>query len=106
MAKSKSSLATIVIIALLVVLLIALNPSLADFKAWRSAQAEEQAGGRSATGLLGVMKKGAGAVAGAMTGLVAGGFKRQDFLVCSTYSFGGKDGDLYLGVARLFIKLK
>ena len=41
-----------------------------------------------------------------MTGFVAGGFKRQDFLVCSTYSFGGKDGDLYLGVARLFIKLK
>ena len=38
--------------------------------------------------------------------VVAGGFKRQDYLLCSTYSSGGNGGELYLGVARLFIKLK
>jgi hypothetical protein len=107
MAKSKNPLATIIIIALLAVLLFALNPTLADFKAWRSAQAQSQATAGTEKGTLkNAAGKLAGAVAGAMTGFVAGGFKRQDYLVCSTYSFGGKDGDLYLGVARLFIKLK
>jgi hypothetical protein len=84
------------------VLLYALNPTKDDFIAWRSHQAQNQAGGTS-NSLIGVMKKGAGAVAGAMTGLVAGGYSRKDYLVCSTYSLSG---DSYLGIARLFIKLK
>ena len=106
MAKSKSSLATIVIIALLAVLLFALNPTLADFKAWRSMQAESQATAGTEKGILKDAGKIVGKMAGAMTGFVAGGFKRQDYLLCSTYSSGGNGGELYLGVARLFIKLK
>jgi hypothetical protein len=49
------------------------------------------------------MKKGAGALAGALNGAVAGAYERKNYYVCSTYELGG---DLYLGVARLFIKLK
>lgn len=106
MAKSKSPLATIIIVALAVVLLFALNPTMADFQAWRSGQAKAQAGGGSAGGLLGTLKQGAGAIAGAMTGFVSGAYERGDYLIFSTYSLGGRKGDLYLGVARLFIKLK
>jgi len=106
MSKAKSPLATIVIIALVLVLLYALNPTRDDFIAWRTARAERAAGGAQSSGLEGVMKKGAGAIAGAMTGLVAGGFSRSDYLLCSTYSLGGKKGELYLGAARLFVKLR
>lgn len=105
MARMKSSLATVAILALALALLYALNPSFDDFVAWRSGQAQRQAGGGQTSGLAGVMKKGAGAIAGAMTGLVSGAFARTDYLVFSTYSIG-KKGDLYLGVARLFVKLR
>jgi hypothetical protein len=103
MAGTKKSLGILIIVALVLVLLYALNPTTDDFKAWRSAQAQSQASGGSSGDLKGVLSKGAGAIAGAMTGLVAGGYKRNDYLVCSTYSLGG---DLYLGVAHLFIVLK
>ncbi len=103
MARAKSPIATAIIIALLLVLLYALNPTTADFQAWRSGQAQRQASGGSASGLVGTLKSGAGKIAGAMTGLVAGGYKRSDYLICSSYSLGS---DTYLGVARLFIKLK
>jgi hypothetical protein len=102
MARSSKNLGTIIIVALVLVLLYALNPSTADFQAWRSAQAQGQAGGSSGS-LGGVMKKAAGKIAGAMTGVVAGGYERKDYLVCSSYSLGS---DRYLGIARLFIKLK
>jgi hypothetical protein len=100
---TKQSLGTIIIVVLALLLLYALNPSEADFKAWRSAQAQGQATSGTMTGLIGTLKKGAGAVAGAMTGLVSGAYKRTDYLVCSTYSIGGES---YLGIARLFIRLK
>jgi hypothetical protein len=105
MARSKSPIATIIIFALLLVLLFALNPSMADFQAWRSGQAERQAGGGSASGLVGVMKKSVGAVAGAMTGMASGILERKDYLLFSTYSLGTK-GALFLGAARLFVKLR
>jgi hypothetical protein len=103
MAVSNKSVGTIVILALLLVLLYALNPSTADFQAWRSAQAQGQPASGDASGLKGVMRKASGAIAGAMTGLVAGAYKRTDYLVCSSYALGR---DRYLGIARLFIKLK
>jgi hypothetical protein len=106
MAKTSSPLATLIIIALALVLLFALNPGMADFQAWMSGRAERSAGASSSTGLLGVMKKGAGAVAGAMTGLVAGGFQRRDYLLCSTYGMGGRRGSLYLGIAHFFVQLR
>ena len=104
MSSHKSSpLATTIIIGLTLVLLFALNPTMAEFQAWRSAQAQRQAGGAQSSGLIGVLQKGAGALVGAMTGLISGGYARHDYLVFSTYTFGS---DEYLGVARLFFKLK
>lgn len=105
MARSKSPLASIIIIALVLGLLFALNPSMDDFTAWRSSQARREATSGQTGGLVGVMKKGAGAIAGAMSGLASGFFERKDYLFFSTYS-AGKKGDLYVGAARLFVKLR
>jgi hypothetical protein len=92
------------IIALLFVLLLyALNPTTEDFQAWKSAQAQGRVTGGDETGIIGVMKKGAGAIAGAAAGVEAGGYGRSDFFVCSSYSLGS---ERYLGIAHLFIKLK
>lgn len=106
MARKSSPIATLVIVALALVLLFALNPTTADFQAWMSGQAERSAGGSSTSGLMGALKKGAGAIAGAMTGFVAGGFTRRDYLIFSTYTLGARRGELYLGAAHLFIKLR
>jgi hypothetical protein len=103
MATSKSPLATLIIVVLALLLLYALNPTTEDFQAWRSGKAERAVEGQSTSGLVGALKSGAGKIAGAMTGIVAGGYKRTDYLLCSSYSLGS---DRYLGIARLFIKLK
>jgi len=103
MAKSSSPLATVIIVVLALVLLYALNPTREDFIAWRSGQAQRDASSGTENGFIGTLKKGAGAVAGAMTGAVAGGYGRRDYLVCSSYSLGR---DEYLGIAHFFIKLK
>jgi hypothetical protein len=102
MATTKR-IGAIIIVVLALVLLYVLNPSTPDFQAWRSGQAQNQATSGKMTGVIGELKKGAGAVAGAMTSLVSGAYKRTDYIFCSTYSIGG---DLYLGIAKLFIKLK
>ncbi|HET7839546.1 MAG TPA: hypothetical protein VFL04_07295, partial [Rectinemataceae bacterium] len=68
MPRSKTSpVATLIIIALVLVLLYALNPTSDDFAAWRAAKASSQATSGGGTGLVQELKKGAGAVAGAMT---------------------------------------
>jgi hypothetical protein len=103
MAKSSSPLASAIIVVLALVLLYALNPTREEFMAWRSGQAQLDASSGAASGFIGTLKSGAGAVAGAMTGAVAGGDGRKDYLVCSSYSQGR---DEYLGIAHLFIKLK
>jgi hypothetical protein len=103
-SKSKSPLAAAIIAALVLALLFALNPTTEDFQAWRSTQAQAQAGGEKTSGLIGALKSGAGKIAGAMTGLVAGSYSRKDYFICSTFSLG--NNSRYLGVARLFIKLK
>jgi hypothetical protein len=98
MAKSKGGLTALIVIIAAIALLYVLNPSTEDFQAWRATQASGQGSGESG-GLAGVFKKGAGAVVGAISGL----YQRKDYVLCSTYSLGG---DLYLGAARLFFKLK
>jgi len=103
MAETRKSLGTIILVVLAIVLLFALNPTKEDFIAWRSGRAQDQATAGTTSGLTGVMKKGAGAIAGAMTGLVATGVRRKDYLICSSYALGS---DRYLGIAHLFIKLK
>jgi hypothetical protein len=106
MARIRNSLATIIVGALVLVLLYGLNPSIEDFKAWRANQAVAAAGG-SNKDFVGVLKKGAGAMAGAMVGAMSGAFERKDYLIFSTYSVGaGKSRQVYLGAARLFVKLK
>jgi hypothetical protein len=105
MAKSRKSFTVILIIVLAAALLVALNPTMSDFKAWRAGQAESQATSGDTTGLIGVMKKGAGAIAGGMVGLASGFYERNNYYLFSTFS-AGKKGDLYLGAARLFIKLR
>ena len=104
MARSHNPLATMIIIALVLVLLYALNPTTADFLAWRSAQSEREAPSGATSGPIGTLKSGAGAVAGAMKVMAASaGAAHRDYLVCSTYSFGNAR---YLGIAHLFFKLK
>jgi hypothetical protein len=98
MAASKLRV-NLLIAALLVLLLYALNPSKEDFQAWRAARESSRATGDS----QGALKKGLGKIAGFAAGLEAGGFERKDYFVCSSYSL---DGERYLGVARLFFKLK
>jgi hypothetical protein len=103
MAKTSKSTGTIIIIALVALLFVALNPSTDDFKAWRSSQAESQATGGDTAGIVGALKSGAGKLAGAISGAVAGGYERRNYYLFSTYSLGS---DRYLGVAHLFIKVK
>jgi hypothetical protein len=103
--KSRSGLTVAIIAATVVLLLLALNPSTEDFQAWQSTRVERSVSSGGERGLVGALKSGAGKVAGAIAGAVAGGFKRKDYLLCSTYSLGSK-GELYLGIAHLFIKLR
>lgn len=106
MATTKR-IGTIIIVVLALLLLYALNPSTADFQAWRSGQAQDQAIGGTMSTTTGKMEKAArsmsGAVAGVIKGAFAGLYKRTDYLLCSTYSIGN---NTYLGIAKLFIKLK
>jgi hypothetical protein len=103
MAGSNRNVGTLVIVVLALVLLYALNPTKDDFIAWKSAHAQRPGNGGSTSDLVGVMSKGADAMAGAMIGGFAAYDRRDDFLLCSGYSFGG---ERYLGVAGVFIRLK
>jgi hypothetical protein len=102
---NKNSLGSIVIVALVLVLLAVLNPNTADFKAHLAAQASGQAAGKDAGGLVGALSKGAAAVAGGVASLAGSAFERKDYVLFSTYA-RGKSGPLYLGVAKLFLKLR
>jgi hypothetical protein len=103
MARSKNGLVAGIIVVLVLILLYALNPTTADFQAWRSGQVQREATSGTMTKPIGTIKKGVGAIAGAMTGGIAALYSRKDYLVCSSYSLGS---DRYLGIARLFVKLK
>jgi hypothetical protein len=109
MAGSRRALGWILILALAGALLYALNPTLDDFVAWRVAQAQGSAVSQDSKGVARVLKQGAetiaGAIAGTMVGLASGAFVRTNYYLFSTFSTGPK-GQLYLGVARVFIKLR
>jgi len=103
MAISKRG-ANVLIVALLLLLLYALNPSSEDFQAWRSSQARGPAAGSTTDSPVGSLARGEGTAASAATGpLAGGGYERRDYYLCSTYFLGG---ERYLGVARLFARLK
>jgi hypothetical protein len=105
MAGSRRALGWIVILALVGALLYALNPSIDDFAAWRAAEAQSSAVSKDSKGAARAFEKGAGAIAGAMVGLASGIFERRSFYLFSTFSTGPR-GQLYLGIARVFIKLR
>ncbi len=107
MARKSSPIATVIIIALALVLLFALNPTTADFQAWMSGRAESHATEGTKNGTLGnAFGKLIGKATGAVSSLFAGGYTRRDYLIFSTYSLGGRKGDLYLGAAHLFLKIR
>ncbi len=106
MAESRRSIGWLVILALLAALLAALNPTMDDFKAWRSARAQDAAVSPDSTGIVRAFETGAGAIAGALEEIGSGAFTRANYVVCSAYGSGGSKGPLYLGVARIFIKLR
>jgi hypothetical protein len=91
------------LVLLLVLLFYALNPTSEDFQAWRSGQARELATRGDSSGIAGVLKKGAGAVAGAAAGLAASGYERTNYYVCSAYALGS---ERYLGLLSFFVRLK
>jgi hypothetical protein len=103
MAKTSKSMGTIIIIALVALLFVALNPSSDDFKAWYSGQAESQVKTGDMTGVAGALKGIAAPIAGAVAKAQAGSYDRSNYYLFSTYSLGS---GRYLGVAHLFIKLK
>jgi len=86
-------------------LLVALNPTAADFKAFYQRQAasgvSSKAGGSG--GLIGSIAKGAAGMAADSS------YKRANLLVASLYQSRSRDGKVqraYLGVAKLFVKIK
>jgi hypothetical protein len=105
MAESRRALGWIIIIALVGALLYALNPTIDDFAAWRAADARSSAVSPDSKGAARAFEKGAGALAGAMVGLASGAFERRNFYLFSAFSTGPR-GQLYLGIARVFIKLR
>jgi hypothetical protein len=105
MAGSRRALGWLLILALAGALLYALNPTMDDFIAWRVAQAQGSAVSQDSKGVARVLEKGAGAIAGTMVGIASGAFERKNYVLASTFSTGPK-GQLYLGLARVFIKLR
>jgi hypothetical protein len=106
MAGSRRSTTWLILIALAVVLLVALNPSIEDFQAWRAKTAQDSVVSPNSTGIARALEEGAGAIAGAMVGIASSAFERTNYFVFSTYSSGGSKGPLYLGIARMFIRLR
>ncbi len=99
------SLIGILVIALLVGgLLFALNPSMDDFGAFYQKKAEKEAA-QSVSGGLGKLV--AGMAKGAAS-LAANAYTRKDFVLFSTYTLGkaSDPSERYLGVAKIFIKVK
>jgi fructose-specific phosphotransferase system IIC component len=100
----KSIIGLVVIVVVVGGLLFALNPTMDDFSAHLQRQAEVQAS-KSVQGGLG---KALGSLAGVASGLSAKAYARKDYVVFSTYTLGkaSDPGSRYLGVAKVFIKLK
>jgi hypothetical protein len=106
MAMSRN-MGTIVIVLLVGILLAVLNPSQADFKAHlASAGSASVSKSGGAGGLGGVLSKGAAALAGGVGSLASGLYQRRDYIVFSSFTAPGAGGSVYLGIAKLFIRLK
>ncbi len=104
MARSKRFPTAVVAAVLVTLLFVALNPGQEDFKNWYQARAaasvKKQVQGTVGNLVAGISKGAAGIAASAS-------FRRHNLLVASVYSRGGDTvAESYLGIAKLFIKLK
>lgn len=104
--KRGGALAPIVILVLAVALLVALNPTQVDFKEYYRKSAQAGAA-KSVGGGVGNLL---GSIASGAAGIVAdAAFSRTNLGVASVYASKDREGKVqraYLGVAKLFVKVK
>jgi hypothetical protein len=100
----KSLIGLVLIIAVVGGLLFVLNPDMDDFGVFMQNKGSAQAGQNS----TGPLSKLASGIAGSVSGLVAKAYTRKDYIVFSTFTMGkaSAPSDQYLGIAKLFIKIK
>ena len=102
MAKRSNGLFTGLVFLLAFLFLVALNPTRDEFIAWMSAREAGAASRNATSGLIGRIGQGVGGVVGSIEG---GIFRRHNYGFFSLFSRdGGKV--VYLGAAKLFIRLK
>jgi len=102
MARRSNGLFGGLLFLLVFLLLVALNPTKDEFIAWMSAHQAAASTRNGGTGLIGSIGKAVGGMVGSVQG---GTFTRSNYAFFSLYSGpGGKT--VYLGAAKLFIKLK
>ncbi len=92
--KRKSG--SIIVLVIAIILLVALNPTMADFKAYQKKKASDSVGG-----LFGKL---AGDASSAISGML---FERANYGVASLFYTGKQSnmGNRYLGIAKVFISL-
>ncbi|MGO8694942.1 MAG: hypothetical protein ACLQMF_14870 [Rectinemataceae bacterium] len=102
MAKRSNGLFSGLLFLLVFLFLVALNPTRDEFIAWMSAKQADAAAGEATSSLIGEIGKGAG---GAVEVIEGGVFHRHSYTLFSLFS---KDGGkvVYLGAAKLFVRLK
>lgn len=100
----KSILGLIMIVLVIGAVLYFMNPSSDDFSAYLQTRAQSEAKSNSSV----EAEKIAMAIAGKVAGGVALLYKRADHVFYSTFTLGpaSKPSERYLGVAKLFIKIK
>jgi len=102
MAQRSNGLFTGLLFLLVFLLLVALNPTRDEFAAWMSARQAVSSSQGVHTGVLSALGKAVGGMAGSVQG---GTFRRHNYAFCSIFeSPSGRT--VYLGVAKLFIKLR
>ncbi|HAE22308.1 MAG TPA: hypothetical protein DCG47_08305 [Spirochaetaceae bacterium] len=100
----KSLVGLVLILAVIGGILFVLNPDMDDFSLYMQNRASAQASQNN----TGALSKLASGIAGSVSGLVAKAYTRKDYLVFSTFTMGkaSAPSDQYLGMAKLFIKIK
>lgn len=102
MARRSNGLFAGLLFLLAFLLLVALNPTKDEFTAWMSARQAASSSRSAPTGFLSAVGKSVGGMAGSFAG---GTYSRENYGFCSIYR-SPSGGRAYLGLAKLFIKLK
>jgi hypothetical protein len=97
----------VICLIILVVILVKTNPTKKDFDAHLAGiQSSAVTDSGNTSGLAGALTTGAAAIAKGIGFLAGGLFERQDYIILSTFTFPGNKGPEYLGIAKIFIKLR